>query len=68
MKRQNGKIMEHITEETIKKIQESINIKPSICNEIFEEEVINEMLDIIHNDEKFQEFSKQTMKKIILGE
>lgn len=60
--------MEHITEETIKKIQESINNGQYFCNEIFEEEVINEMLDIIRNDKKFQEFSKQTMNKIILGE
>ena len=60
--------MEHITEKTIKKIQESINNRPYFCNEIFEEKVINEMLDIVHNDEKFQEFSKQTMTKIILGE
>ena len=60
--------MEHITEETIKKIQENINIEPLFYNEIFEEKVINEILDIIHNDEKFQEFSKQTMNKIILGE
>ena len=60
--------MEHITEETIKKIQERINIEPLFYNEIFEEKVINEILDIIHNDEKFQEFSKQTMKKIILGD
>lgn len=60
--------MEHITEKTIKKIQESINNDPYFCNEIFEEKVINEMLDIVHNDKKFQEFSKQTMSKIILGE
>lgn len=60
--------MEHIAEETIKKIRKSINTESSFCNEIFEEKVINEMLDIIRNDEKFQEFSKLTMKKIILGE
>jgi hypothetical protein len=67
--------MEHITEETIKKIQEtikknqeSINNESYFCSEIFEEKVINEMLDIIRDDEKFQEFSKQTIKKIILGE
>lgn len=60
--------MEHITEETIKKIQESINNGQYFCNEIFEEKVINEMLDIVRNDKKFQEFSKQTMNKIILGE
>lgn len=55
--------MEYITEETIKKIQESINNESYFCNEIFEEKVINEMLDIIRNDKKFQEFSKQTMTK-----
>lgn len=49
--------MEYITEEYINKIQE-----------VFEEKVINEILDILRNDEKFQEFSKQTMNKIILGE
>lgn len=67
--------MEYITEETIKKIQETIkkeqestNNEIYFCSEIFEEKVMNEMLDIIRNDEKFQEFSKQIMKKIILGE
>jgi hypothetical protein len=67
--------MEYITEETIKKIQETIkkeqestNNEIYFCSEILEEEIINEMLDIIRNDEKFQEFSKQTMRKIILGE
>ena len=60
--------MEYITEETIKKIRESINNESYLCNEIFEEKVINEMLDIIRNDKKFQEFSKQTMNKIILSE
>ena len=60
--------MEYITEETINKIQESINNESYFCNEIFEEKVINEILDVIRNDKKFQEFSKQTMNKIILGE
>lgn len=60
--------MEYITEKTIKKIQESINNESYFCNEIFEEKVINEMLDILRNDKNFQEFSKQTMNKIILGE
>ena len=60
--------MEYITEETINKIQESINNESYFCNENFEEKVINEILDIIRNDKKFQEFSKQTMNKIILGE
>lgn len=58
----------YIAEETIKKIRESINNESYLCNEIFEEKVINEMLDIIRNDKKFQEFSKQTMNKIILSE
>lgn len=60
--------MEYITEETINKIQESINNESYFCNENFEEKVINEILDVIRNDKKFQEFSKQTMNKIILGE
>ena len=60
--------MEYITEEIIKKIKERIDNESYFCNEIFEEKVINEMLDIIRNDKKFQEFSKQTMNKIILGE
>ena len=60
--------MEYIMEETINKIQESINNESYFCNENFEEKVINEILDVIRNDKKFQEFSKQTMNKIILGE
>lgn len=60
--------MEHITEATIKKIQEITDRRPYLCSYGFEEDVMNEMLDILRNDEKFQEFSKQTMNKIILGE
>lgn len=60
--------MEHITEESIKKIQERINNESYFCDENFEEKVINDMVDILNNDKKFQEFSNQTMKKIILGE
>lgn len=60
--------MEHVTEESIKKIQEIIDKSTYISSDGFEEEVINEMLDILSNDEKFQEFSKQTMNKIILGD
>lgn len=61
--------MEYITEETIKKIKKKYKINESyFYNENFEEKVINEMLDILRNDKKFQEFSKQTMNKIILGE
>lgn len=60
--------MEHITEESIKKIQERINNESYFCDENFEEKVINDMVDILSNDKKFQEFSNQAMKKIILGE
>lgn len=60
--------MEYVTKETITKIQEIINNKPYFCNEIFEEKVINEILDIVSNDKNFQEFSKQIMNKIFLGE
>ena len=55
-------------EEIIKKTQESINNESYSCSENFEEKVINEMLDIVRNDKNFQEFSKQIMNKIILGE
>ena len=60
--------MEYITEETIKKIKEKINNESYSCSENFEEKVLNEILGIIRNDEKFQEFSKHIMNKIILGE
>lgn len=60
--------MKYIEEETIKKIEEIVSNKPDYCDEIFEEKVTNEMLDILRNDKNFQEFSKQTMNKIILGE
>lgn len=55
-------------EEIIKKIKERIDNKSYLSSENFEEKVINEMLDIVRNDKKFQEFSKQIMNKIILGE
>lgn len=55
-------------EEIIKKIKERIDNESYLCSENFEEKVINEILDIVRNDKKFQEFSKQIMNKIILGE
>lgn len=61
----NGEI---IMEEIIKKIKERIDNESYFSSENFEEKVINEMLDIVRNDKKFQEFSKQIMNKIILGE
>ena len=60
--------MEYITEETVNRIQEIIKNKPYLCNDSLENEVIKEMLDILHDDTKFQEFQKQIMDKIILGE
>ena len=59
--------MEYITQESINKIYAISDNKQYISNETFEEEVINELLNILRNDVKFQEFSKQQMKKIILG-
>lgn len=55
-------------EEIIKKIKERIDNESYLCSENFEEKVINEILDIVRNDKKFQEFSKQIVNKIILGE
>lgn len=66
--------MIHITAEDIKKIQEEINNNPYFCNDVYfcsellEEEIRHEMLDIISNDAKFQEFIKPIMNKRILGE
>ena len=51
-------------EEIIKKIKERIDNESYLCSEDFEEKVINEMLDIIRNDEKFQEFSKERNDKL----
>ena len=59
--------MEYITQESMDKICAISNNKQYMSNETFEEEVINELLNILRNDDKFQEFSKQQMKKIILG-
>ena len=55
--------MELITEENIKKIQETINNKKYFCSYEFEEQVEKEMLDIVTNDGKYQEFLKQMMQK-----
>ena len=55
-------------DETVNKLQETIKNKPYICNDSLENEVIKEMLDILHDDTKFQELQKQIMDKIILGE
>ena len=60
--------MEYITEETINKLQETIKNKPYIFNDSLENEIIEEMLDILRDDPKFQKYQKQIMHKIILGE
>ena len=61
-------VRKYITEESIKKIQENINNGLDFYSDSMKEQVVNEILDILRNDEKFQEFSEQMMKKIILGE
>ena len=60
--------MKYITEETINKLQEIIKNKPYICNDSLENEIMEEMLDILRDDPKFQKYQKQIMHKIILGE
>ena len=61
-------VRKYITEESIKKIQESINNESYYCNDAMEKQIVDEIVNILRDDEKFQEFSKQTMQKIILGE
>lgn len=52
----------YITEEDIKKIQGTINNKQYFCSYEFEEQVVKEMLDIVTNDEKYQEFVKEMIQ------
>jgi hypothetical protein len=59
--------VDHVTDESLYKIKNILNNKQYIASKGFEEEVINEMLDILRNDDKFQDFSKQCMTDIILG-
>ena len=59
--------MDHVTDESLDKIKNILNNKPYIASKGFEEELISEMLDILRNDDKFQDFSKQCMTDIILG-
>ena len=61
-------VRKYITEESIKKIQESINNESYYCNDAMEKQIVDEIVNILRDDEKFQEFSKQMMQKIILGE
>ena len=62
------KLPKESTEESIKKIQESINNKSYYCNDAMEKQIVDEIVNILRDNEKFQEFSKQMMQKIILGE
>jgi hypothetical protein len=59
--------VDHVTDESLDKIKNILNNKQYIASKGFEEKVINEMLDILRNDDKFQDFSKQCMTDIILG-
>lgn len=59
-------VRKYITEESIKKIQESINNESYYCNDAMEKQIVDEIVNILRDDEKFQEFSKQMMQKIIL--
>lgn len=61
-------VRKYITEESIKKIRESMNNEVYYCSDEMKKQIAHEIVDIIRNDEKFQEFSKQMMQKIILGE
>ena len=61
-------VRKYITEESIKKIRESMNNESYFCSDEMKKQIAHEIVDIIRNDEKFQEFSKQMMQKIILGE
>lgn len=61
-------VRKYITEESIEKIRESMNNELYYCSDAMKKQIVNEIVDIIRNDEKFQEFSKQMMQKIILGE
>lgn len=61
-------VRKYITEESIKKIRESMNNESYYCSDAMKKQIVNEIVDIIRNDEKFQEFSKQMVQKIILGE
>jgi len=56
----------YITKKSLDKIKNILNNKPYISSKGFEEEVINEMLDILKNDRKFQDFSEQCMTDILL--
>ena len=41
-------------EEIIKKIKERIDNESYFCGENFEEKIINEILDIVHNNKNLQ--------------
>ena len=59
--------VDHVTDESLDKIKNILNNKQYIASKGFEEEVTNKMLDILRNDNKFQDFSKQCMIDIISG-
>lgn len=59
--------LEYITKESADKIQAMADKKPYLCSKTFEEEVYKEILNILRDDKKFQEFSKQCFNDIIIG-
>ena len=58
---------EYITKESIDKFQNLADKKPYFSSKAFEEEVGKELFEILRNDKKFQEFSKQRFNDIIIG-
>lgn len=62
----NPSIKNYITKKSFDKIANLINNNQYFVSKNFEKEIIKEMLDILKNDNKFQEFSKQCMTDILL--
>lgn len=62
----NPSIKNYITKKSFDKIANLINNNQYFVSKNFEKEIIKEMLDILKNDNKFQEFSKQCMNDILL--
>lgn len=59
-------IANYITKKSLDKIISLTNNKQYFVSKDFEKEIIKEMLDILRNDRKFQDFSEQCMTDILL--
>jgi hypothetical protein len=59
-------IASYITKKSLDKIVRLTNNKQYFVSKDFEKEIIKEMLDILKNDRKFQDFSEQCMTDILL--